>query len=71
LSKENDFDFTKENMWDYDFKKKIVMVLQKNKLKKTCCLVGIRTQESLNRWKQYIQIKTQTSIKSQLHKKDV
>ncbi len=44
--------FFKREMWDYDFQ------IQFSKwnhhvhnAKRTCCLVGIRTQESLNRWR--------------------
>lgn len=46
------FDFYKLNMWDYDFQIKFGEWLHKrNNAKKTCCLVGIRTDESLNRWR--------------------
>jgi predicted phosphoadenosine phosphosulfate sulfurtransferase len=49
---EKDFKFYKENMWDYEFQEKFSLWYhQKNKAKKTACLVGIRTQESLNRWR--------------------
>lgn len=49
---ENDFDFYKENMWDYEFQEKFSQwIHEKKEAKKTCCLVGIRTQESLNRWR--------------------
>lgn len=48
----NDFDFYKENMWDYEFQEKFSQwIHKKNNAKKTACLVGIRTQESLNRWR--------------------
>jgi predicted phosphoadenosine phosphosulfate sulfurtransferase len=47
-----DFPFFKENMWDYEFQERFSLWLhERNKAKKTCCLVGIRTQESLNRWR--------------------
>lgn len=47
-----DFDFYRENMWDYEFQEKFSRWLHKKKnAKKTICLVGIRTQESLNRWR--------------------
>lgn len=49
---EKDFDFYKPNMWDYEFQEKFSEWIHiKNKAKKTACLVGIRTQESLNRWR--------------------
>lgn len=46
------FDFYNSNMWDYDFQ----IAFAKwhhitKKAGKTCCLVGIRTQESLHRWR--------------------
>jgi predicted phosphoadenosine phosphosulfate sulfurtransferase len=47
-----DFPFFKSNLWDYDFQELFGMWLhEKVKAKNTCCLVGIRTQESLNRWR--------------------
>lgn len=47
-----DFPFFNENMWDYDFQEQFSHWLHKRKkAKRTCCLVGIRTQESLNRWR--------------------
>ena len=49
---ENNFDFYKNNMWDYEFQELFSNWYHKEKnAKKTCCLVGIRTQESLNRWR--------------------
>jgi predicted phosphoadenosine phosphosulfate sulfurtransferase len=46
------------------------MVSTKKQEKKTCCLVGIRTQESLNRWRAIHSDKnTNKCKKSQLHKK--
>jgi len=49
---DKDFDFYKENMWDYEFQEKFSQwIHEKKDAKKTCCLVGIRTQESLNRWR--------------------
>lgn len=45
------FDFFKIGMKDYDFQQKISKWLhQKNKAKRTAVLVGIRAQESLNRY---------------------
>lgn len=49
---EKDFPFFKPNMWDYEFQEKFSLWLhQRKKAKRTACLVGIRTQESLNRWR--------------------
>lgn len=46
------FDFWKKGMSDYEFQEKFsVWFHQKNKAKRTACLVGIRTQESLHRWR--------------------
>ncbi len=47
-----DFDFFREDMWDYEFQEKFSLWYHRYKVaKKTACLVGIRTQESLNRWR--------------------
>jgi predicted phosphoadenosine phosphosulfate sulfurtransferase len=52
LYNKEDFDFYRENMWDYEFQKQFSEWLhQKTGAKKVACLVGIRTQESLNRWR--------------------
>jgi len=46
------FDFFHDDMWDYEFQEKFSLWLHKIKrAKRTACLVGIRTQESLNRWR--------------------
>jgi predicted phosphoadenosine phosphosulfate sulfurtransferase len=46
------FDFWRPGMWDYEFQEKFSNWLhQQKKAKRTACLVGIRTQESLNRWR--------------------
>lgn len=51
FTKEN-FPFYNENMWDYDFQQRFSLWLhERNKAKKTAILVGIRTQESLHRWR--------------------
>lgn len=48
----SDLPFYRKNMWDYDFQQRFAEWLHvERKAKKTCCLVGIRTQESLNRWR--------------------
>lgn len=45
-------DFYKRSMWDYDLQDYFGLWLHKrNKATRTACLVGIRTQESLNRWR--------------------
>lgn len=47
-----DFPFFNHRMWDYDFQRVFAKWLHQQKnAKRTCCLVGIRTQESLNRWR--------------------
>ena len=50
--KKEDFSFFSEQMWDYDFQEQFSHWYHKEKnAKKTCVLVGIRTQESLNRFR--------------------
>ena len=47
-----DFDFYTESMWDYEFQERFSKWIHERKhAGRTCCLVGIRTQESLNRWR--------------------
>lgn len=47
-----DFDFYNSEMWDYEFQELFSKWFHNLKgAKKTACLVGIRTQESLNRWR--------------------
>ena len=47
-----DFPFFGRRMWDYDFQRHFARWLHlRKKAKRTCCLIGIRTQESLNRWR--------------------
>jgi predicted phosphoadenosine phosphosulfate sulfurtransferase len=49
---EKDFPFFRKNMWDYEFQEKFGLWLhEKKQAKRTCCLIGIRTQESLHRWR--------------------
>lgn len=51
LTKEN-FEFYKKNMWDYDFQELLSEhIHKKEKASKTAVLIGIRTQESLHRWR--------------------
>jgi len=41
-----------KGMWDYDLQERFsAWIHSHKKANKTCCLVGIRTQESLNRWR--------------------
>jgi predicted phosphoadenosine phosphosulfate sulfurtransferase len=47
-----DFPFFNEKMWDYEFQERFSLWLHEKKgARRTCCLVGIRTQESLHRWR--------------------
>ena len=47
-----DFDFFNADLWDYDFQNMFTEWLhRRKKSKRICCLVGIRTQESFNRWR--------------------
>lgn len=42
----------KEGMWDYDFQTAFIHEYKKvHNVETVCCLVGIRAQESLNRWR--------------------
>ncbi|MCD8166641.1 MAG: DUF3440 domain-containing protein [Bacteroides sp.] len=53
-----DFPFYNANMWDYEFQLHFANWLhQKKDAVRTCCLVGIRTQESFNRWRSIHQAK--------------
>lgn len=46
------FEFYNKSMWDYDFQEKLsTWIHEKSGAQKTAVLVGIRTQESLNRWR--------------------
>ena len=48
----HDFDFYQKGMWDYEFLEKFSHWMHtKNKAGRTACFVGIRTQESFNRWR--------------------
>lgn len=48
----DDFPFYNSRMWDYDFQVEFSRWLHaKKEAGRTCCLVGIRTQESYNRWR--------------------
>ena len=45
----NEFPFFKSNMWDYEFQEKFGYWIANQK--KTAVLIGIRTQESMDRWR--------------------
>ncbi len=57
-----DFPFYDEEIWDYQFQLKFAEWLHERKAAgRTCCLIGIRTQESFNRWRAiYAEKKQQT-----------
>ena len=47
-----DFGFFNDDLWDYDFHRLFAQWLRhRKKCDRICCLVGIRTQESFNRWR--------------------
>ena len=47
-----DFPFFRDDMWDYEFQNCFAEWLHaRNRAARTCCLIGIRTQESFNRWR--------------------
>lgn len=47
-----DFPWFKKGMWDYELQERFATWYhEKNKATRTACLVGIRTDESLNRWR--------------------
>lgn len=47
-----DFPFYTEQMWDYEFQNRFAEWLHRRKgAVRTCFLIGIRTQESFNRWR--------------------
>jgi predicted phosphoadenosine phosphosulfate sulfurtransferase len=48
----NPFPWFRKGMWDYDLQVRFSQwIHEKSGAKKTACLVGIRTDESLNRWR--------------------
>lgn len=48
----HEFDWFVHGMWDYDLQEKFsAWIHQKKKAERTACLVGIRTEESMNRWR--------------------
>ena len=49
---QHDFPFFTDEMWDYEFQNRFAEWLHRRSgAKRTCCLIGIRTQESFNRWR--------------------
>ena len=67
----SDFDFYQENMWDYEFQEKLSTWIHKREdAKKTAVLVGIRTQESLHRWRA-IHKERDTYYKNLKHSKQI
>lgn len=49
---QDDFDFFDDTLWDYEFQIRFTEWLhRRNRAGRTCCLIGIRSQESLNRWR--------------------
>jgi predicted phosphoadenosine phosphosulfate sulfurtransferase len=58
------FPFFKKGMWDYDFQERFAdWYHERMGAKKTACLVGIRTDESLNRWRAIHSDKNQNKYK--------
>lgn len=56
--RQDDFDFFRKELWDYEFQNLFIGWLrERTKSKRICCLVGIRTQESYNRWRAIHSIK--------------
>lgn len=50
--KAEDFDFFSDDLWDYDFQYLFApWLMRRKKCRRICALVGIRTQESFNRWR--------------------
>ncbi|WP_302984321.1 DUF3440 domain-containing protein [uncultured Muribaculum sp.] len=48
----DDFNFFSDDLWDYDFQLLFAQWLRnKKQCRRICSLVGIRTQESFNRWR--------------------
>lgn len=51
----DDFSFYNHKMWDYDFQTEFSCWLHQQKTaQRTCCLVGIRTQEKLQPLASYL-----------------
>jgi predicted phosphoadenosine phosphosulfate sulfurtransferase len=70
--RDKDFDFFAPDMWDYDFQEIFGEWLHKKKnAKRTACLVGIRTEESLNRWRAIHSDKNYRKFKKHLWTKEM
>lgn len=62
--KNQEFEWFTKGMWDYEFQERFSAWLHKKKgATKTACLVGIRTDESLNRWRAIHSDKNQNKYK--------
>ena len=49
---QEDFPYFDRKMWDYEFQNRFAAWLHaRKKARRTCCLIGIRTQESYHRWR--------------------
>ncbi len=60
----HEFSWFKKGMRDYDFQERFSLWFhKKNKAKKTACLVGVRTQESFNRWRAIYSDRNQNKYK--------
>lgn len=60
-----EFPFYRKDMWDYEFQLLFAQWYHAYKnASKTCCLVGIRTQESYNRWRTIYAGKRQSQYKN-------
>tara|TARA_R110002096_G_C14596908_1_gene722423 strand:+ start:645 stop:1925 length:1281 start_codon:yes stop_codon:yes gene_type:complete len=68
----HDFDFFEKGQWDYDFMIKFSKWIHKQeKASKTACFVGIRTQESFNRWRAIHSDKNYKKYKGQRWTKEI
>lgn len=60
------FDWFKKGMWDYELQERFSQWIHNNKnANRTICLVGIRTQESFNRWRAIYSDKNTNKYKKQ------
>ena len=59
-----DFPFFSAKMWDYEFQNRFALWLHRRKRagRTRCLRFGIRTQESYNRWRKYLQRPQQASF---------
>lgn len=59
------FEWFKKGMWDYDLQEKFCgWIHREKKAKRTACLVGIRTDESMNRWRAIHSDRNQNKFKN-------